>query len=74
MIKLHNTYFKPFLSQSEIVAAVKKIAGQVAADYKEETPIFVGVLNGAFMFVADFLKEYQYPCEVSFVKLSSTKA
>ena len=71
MIKLHNTYFKPFLSQSEILAAVKKIAGQVAADYKEETPIFVGVLNGAFMFVADFLKEYQYPCEVSFVKLSS---
>jgi len=47
------------------------MAQQVAADYKDEIPIFVGVLNGSFMFVADFLKEYPYPCEVSFVKLSS---
>jgi adenylate kinase len=71
VIKLHDTYFKPFLSETEILTAVKKIADEIAADYKNETPIFVGVLNGAFMFVADFLKQYQHPCEVSFVKLSS---
>ncbi|SIS83643.1 adenylate kinase [Zobellia uliginosa] len=71
MIKLHDKHFKPFLSEAQIKAAVKKVADQVAADYKDETPIFVGVLNGAFMFISDFLKEYQYPCEVSFVKLSS---
>lgn len=71
MIKLHDSYFKPFLSESEIQAAVKKIAVQVAEDYHNETPIFVGVLNGAFMFVADFLKHYEHPCEVTFVKLSS---
>ena len=53
------------------MAAIKKIADQVAVDYKKETPIFVGVLNGAFMFVSDFLKAYPYPCEVSFVRLSS---
>lgn len=47
------------------------MAEKVAADYKDETPIFVGVLNGAFMFVSDFLKHYPYPCEVTFVKLSS---
>lgn len=71
MIKLHDKQFKPYLSESEILAAVKKMAQEIANDYKDETPIFVGVLNGAFMFVADFLKEYQHPCEVSFVKLSS---
>lgn len=71
MITLHDKQFKPFLSEAEIQAAVKKMAQQVAADYKDEIPIFVGVLNGSFMFVADFLKEYPYPCEVSFVKLSS---
>ena len=71
MIKLHNTYFKPFLSESEIQKAVKKIAVAVAEDYKEEVPIFVGVLNGALMFAADFLKEYPYDCEISFVKMSS---
>lgn len=47
------------------------MAKEIAADYKDETPLFVGVLNGAFMFVADFLKAYPYPCEVSFVRLSS---
>lgn len=40
-------------------------------DLKGEVPVFVGVLNGAFMVVSDFMKHYQAPCEVSFVKLSS---
>ncbi|BFP41877.1 hypothetical protein FGF1_27220 [Flavobacteriaceae bacterium GF1] len=71
MIKLHDKYFEPFLSEAEIKAAVKKIAQEIAADYKNEVPIFVGVLNGAFMFVSDLLKEYPHPCEVTFVKLSS---
>ncbi|MBT8306068.1 MAG: adenylate kinase [Maribacter sp.] len=71
MIKLHDKYFKPFLGEEQILAAVKSIAERIAADYKDKTPVFVGVLNGAFMFVADFLKAYPHPCEVSFVKLSS---
>ena len=71
MIKLHDKYFDPFLNEAEIKAAVKKIAQEIAADYKNEVPIFVGVLNGAFMFVSDLLKEYPHPCEVTFVKLSS---
>ncbi len=71
MIKLHDSYFKPFINQADIQEAVKKIAEQIADDYKDETPIFVGVLNGAFMFVADLLKYYEHPCEVTFVKLSS---
>ena len=71
MLKLHDKYFKPYLSEEEILAAVQSVAEKVAADYKDEIPIFVGVLNGAFMFVADFLRAYEHPCEVSFVKLSS---
>ncbi len=71
MIKLHDKYFKPFISEEEIKVAIRKIATEIAADYKDEVPIFVGVLNGAFMFVADLLKEYPHLCEVSFVKLSS---
>ncbi len=71
VIKLHDKHFKPFLSEELVQAAVKKVALAIAEDYKNETPIFVGVLNGSFMFVADFLKQYQHPCEVSFVKLSS---
>ncbi|UJH69294.1 adenylate kinase [Allomuricauda sp. SCSIO 65647] len=71
MIKLHDKQFRPYLDEAAIQEAVKKIAQEVARDYKHEVPIFVGVLNGAFMFVSDFLKEYKHHCEVTFVKLSS---
>jgi len=71
VIKLHDKYFEPFLSESTIKGAVTKIAEEIAEDYKDETPIFVGVLNGAFMFVSDLLKAYPHSCEVTFVKLSS---
>jgi len=71
LIQLHDKFFKPFLSEKEIQQAVIGIAEKIAMDYKDQTPIFVGVLNGSFMFVSDFLKAYQHPCEVSFVKLSS---
>lgn len=71
MIKLHDKRFKLFLKEEEILSAVKKIADDIAEDYRDQVPVFVGVLNGAFMFVSDFLKSYPHPCEVSFVKLSS---
>lgn len=71
LIKLHDTYFEPYLAEEQIQEAVSSLAEKIAADYKDEVPIFVGVLNGSFMFVSDFLKAYPYPCEVTFVKLSS---
>ncbi|NDV43728.1 adenylate kinase [Flagellimonas sediminis] len=71
MIKLHDKFFKPYLKEEQILNAIAKMAKDIAKDYKDEVPLFVGVLNGAFMFVSDFLKAYQHPCEVSFVRLSS---
>ncbi len=71
VIRLHDKQFRPYLDEAVIQEAVKKMAQEVARDYKDEVPIFVGVLNGAFMFVSDFLKEYEHHCEVTFVKLSS---
>ena len=71
MIKLHDKVFKPYLKEEQILSAIAKMAEDIAKDYKDEVPLFVGVLNGAFMFVSDFLKAYQHPCEVSFVRLSS---
>ncbi len=70
-MQIHDKFFVPFLSEDQILAAVKKVADNIAEDFKNETPIFVGVLNGSFMFVSDFLKAYQHPCEVTFVKMSS---
>jgi len=71
MIKLHDKYFKPFISAKEIDNAVSKMVQNLAKDLDNEIPVFVGVLNGSFMVVSDFVKKYPKPCEVTFIKLAS---
>jgi len=71
VIQLHDKQFVPFISASEIDFAIATMAAQVEADFADETPVFVGVLNGSFMVVSDFMKHYKKPCEVSFIKLAS---
>ncbi len=71
MIKLKDLYFKAFISEAEIDAAVQKMADQIADDLGDDIPVFVGILNGSFMFVSDFVKKYPKPCEVTFIKLAS---
>lgn len=70
-IKLHDKYFKPFISKNKIEEAISNMAELIRKECKEEVPIFIGILNGSFMFVADFIRAYKADCEVSFVKLAS---
>ena len=70
--KLHDLYFKEFVSADEISSIVNKLAIQVKNDLPEnEVPFFIGILNGCFVFTADFLRQYKGHCEMSFVKLAS---
>ena len=72
IIKLHDLYFKPYIHKGEISAIVKFLAQQVKSDLpKDEVPLFIGILNGCFLFAADFIREFNGNCEVSFVKLAS---
>ena len=71
MIKLHDKYFKPFISAKEIDDAMERLATEIAEDIGDETPVFIGILNGSFMVVSDFVKKYPKPCEVTFIKLAS---
>ncbi len=71
VIKLHDKYFKPFISAQEIDNALSKMAKDIANDIGDEIPVFIGILNGSFMVVSDFVKKYPKPCEVTFIKLAS---
>jgi adenylate kinase len=71
VLKLHDLYFKPFISEDRIQNAVQKMVDAIAADLGDEMPVFVGILNGSFMLVSDFVKKYPKPCEVTFIKLAS---
>jgi len=71
LINIHDKQFIPFLSASQIDQTIAKMAQEIADDIDEEVPVFIGVLNGAFMFVSDFMKHYTKNCELSFIKLAS---
>lgn len=71
MIQLHDKHFVPFITAEDIDAVITRMVHQVEEDLKGEIPVFIGVLNGSFMVVSDFVKKYSHSCEVSFVKLAS---
>ncbi len=70
-VKVLELEFSEFIDANEIAKAVKRIASQVNKDMEGKNPLFLVILNGAFMFAADLMKEISIPCEISFVKLSS---
>ena len=63
--------FVTSIPANEIHEKVKDVAKQINSDYEGETPLFLVVLNGAFVFAADLMREISLPSEVSFVKLAS---
>lgn len=71
LITFKDKQFKPHISSDKIEEAVKGIARKMNAELKHEFPVFLVVLNGAFMFAADLLKEITIESEISFVKVSS---
>ena len=71
IIKIHDKHFETFISEDKIEARIKSISGQIAKDFKSEIPVFVVVLNGAFMFASELIKNFPAACELNFVKLSS---
>jgi len=70
-VKVHNKTFVPYLEYSKIQKIVKDLSLRIHSDYKDERPIFIGVLNGAMMFSSDLLKYYPGDCEVAFIQMSS---
>jgi len=63
--------FVPFLTEEVIQNRIKEIAAQISQDYRGKIPIFIGVLNGAFIFLSDLIKNISIDCEIDFFKLSS---
>ena len=70
-IKIADLEFEPLISAETIQTRTTEIAAELNSEYLDKTPIFVGVLNGCFMFMTDIIKQITIPCEVAFTKLSS---
>lgn len=70
-MRLHDKTFKPLLSAEQIQDRIAALGRDIALRYAERRPLFLGVLNGSFMFAADLLKNMPIDCEISFIKLKS---
>jgi hypoxanthine phosphoribosyltransferase len=71
MITLHQKKFEIYITQEEIEFAIEKLTQNLADDFMDETPIFIGVLNGSFRFIAQVMQHYNHECKISFVKVAS---
>lgn len=71
LIKIHDKTFEPYISAQQLDEINARMAAEVYQDLGESRPVFVAVLNGSFMFAADFVRHYKGECEISFVKMSS---
>ena len=71
IIKVLDKEFKLYIKQEEIEHVINDIANQINVEYKDKNPLFLVMLNGAFMFASQLFKELTIDCETSFVKYAS---
>lgn len=69
--KVADLEFEKLIDQNTIQKRIAELAVHLNDDYEGLTPVFIGVLNGSFLFIADLIKHITIPCEVTFTKLAS---
>ena len=70
-ISVYDKQFIKYLSQQEIETRIAQMAAAMEEDCKNERPVFIIILNGAFMFGTQLLKGFKNECSIEFVKLIS---
>lgn len=70
-IRLKDKEFELFIPEKEIKEAIARMAREIKADMGDSNPLFVGILNGGFMFAAELMKEMDVRYEITFARYSS---
>lgn len=70
-LKLYDLVFEPFIGENRIRERIGEMGRELEQRYRGRTPVFLAILNGAFVFAADLVRACNFECEVTFVKLSS---
>jgi hypoxanthine phosphoribosyltransferase len=72
-ITLFDKTFEPYIPESLIQEKIKELGEIISKEYQGKKPLFIGVLNGSFMFAADLFKQITIEAEICFIKLASYK-
>lgn len=70
-VQVRDKEFRLYLTQEQILEAVGRVAGRINADLADKNPIFVAVLNGAFVFAADLYRRITIPSQITFMRMKS---
>lgn len=70
-VKLADLEFETIINQDVIHNRIAALGQQIGSEYRGLNPVFLGVLNGSFIFAADLIREIETPCEITFMKLAS---
>lgn len=70
-ITVHDKKFAVSITHDEVAQRVRTLGEQISKDYAGKRPIFVGVLNGAFIFLSDLVRATDLDCEIDFIKIAS---
>ena len=73
-ISVLDKKFRLYIPQNDIENSIQKVADRINEDMRDKNPLFVVILNGAFMFASELFKRITIDCEICFVKLSSYEA
>lgn len=68
---INDLSFEVMITREILQHRVNNLAAEISKDYQDKTPVLLPILNGSFMFAADLIREFKFPCKVSFVKTSS---
>ena len=72
-ISVNGKYFRKYINEADIQARIVELGKALTQEYEGKNPLFVGVLNGGFLFAADLFRQFEFECEITFVKLTSYK-
>ena len=71
VIQIKDKQFELFITEAVILESIRKISKQIRNDLYDKNPLLICVLNGAFMFASELMKQLDFPCEITFVRLKS---
>tara|TARA_B100001250_G_scaffold414048_1_gene450401 strand:+ start:1046 stop:1573 length:528 start_codon:yes stop_codon:yes gene_type:complete len=72
-MEINNKKLIKIIDKDTIQNRVREIATELSNSFKNKKPIFIGVLNGSFIFISDLVRNLSINCEVDFIKVSSYK-
>jgi len=71
VIQIKDKQFVPLIDEQQLLRQIEKISTAIANDYRDKNPLFIVILNGAFLFAAEIFKRLDIECEITFTRLAS---